>query len=206
VTWKETFSGRRFDLLNPDPAQVAIGDIARSLSYLVRFDGHTREPYTVAEHSLHVAWLVRFSGPLNAPLEWCALHHDSREAYVGDMVQPMKLAMREKSGLFEHGRSVYDEIEDSVHAAVERGLGLPKLTPDTEDVIKKADLVCLAAERRVFMPNTGKHPWGIENIAPPPVLVERMRSPEWRWVGAFEIRARFLAEHEKLRAACLVQP
>ena len=49
--WILTASGRRFDLLAPTVESVDAGDIAHALSQVNRFGGHTRVPYSVAEHS-----------------------------------------------------------------------------------------------------------------------------------------------------------
>lgn len=45
--WIETFSGRRFDILDPKPEQFCIEDIAHSLSLLCRFTGHCKHFYCV---------------------------------------------------------------------------------------------------------------------------------------------------------------
>ena len=43
-----TYTGRYFDILNPQAKDVSIIDIA--LSQLCRFTGHTEEFYSVAQH------------------------------------------------------------------------------------------------------------------------------------------------------------
>lgn len=57
-TWMETWSGKRIDLLNPNPDQIDITDIAHHLSIINRFTGATRCPYSVAQHSLYVSMLL----------------------------------------------------------------------------------------------------------------------------------------------------
>jgi len=84
TTWIQTYTGRRFDLLEPRMADVDIRDIAHALSQQCRFNGHCRQFYSVAEHSVRVAAL------LPPELELCGLMHDAAEAYVGDMVSPLK--------------------------------------------------------------------------------------------------------------------
>lgn len=78
-----TASGRRLRLFDPDPDAILIEDIARSLSRLARFNGHTRDFYSVAEHSVACS---RYCYPFPT---W-ALLHDAAEAYVGDMITPLK--------------------------------------------------------------------------------------------------------------------
>lgn len=77
------------DPLNLAVEQVAIEDIARSLSHICRYGGHVPVFYSVAEHSLHVAAQVERCGGL-PELVLAALLHDASEAYLGDMVRPLK--------------------------------------------------------------------------------------------------------------------
>jgi len=80
-----TYSGLLIDLLNPDPKLIMLGDIAHSLSLINRFGGHTPQPYSVAEHSILVA------SSYDDPKDYrTALLHDASEAYLGDMVGPLK--------------------------------------------------------------------------------------------------------------------
>lgn len=82
--WILTFSGERFYPFSPAPEEVKTKDIAHALANICRFNGHTRGFYSVAAHSVHVSRLV----PPEFALE--ALLHDAAEAYVGDMVRPLK--------------------------------------------------------------------------------------------------------------------
>lgn len=45
-----TSTGKRFDLFEPDADLIDQRDIAHSLAHLCRFNGHTREFYSVAQH------------------------------------------------------------------------------------------------------------------------------------------------------------
>ena len=78
---------RRFHPFSPDAAEVDIKDIARSLARQCRFDGHVNvEHYSVAEHSIYVSELVAPEFALDGLL------HDAAEAYIGDIVSPVKRA------------------------------------------------------------------------------------------------------------------
>jgi len=79
-----TRSGQRVQLLQPQPDSIDIGDIALGLSRQYRFNGHTTTPYTVAQHSVVVSYLV----PAEHALQ--ALLHDAAEAYIGDLPSPVK--------------------------------------------------------------------------------------------------------------------
>ena len=82
--WIQTFSGWRFFVLNPEPQDVFLMDLAHALSLICRFTGHTRRFYSVAQHSV----LASFHVPPVYALE--ALLHDASEAYLCDVSRPVK--------------------------------------------------------------------------------------------------------------------
>jgi hypothetical protein len=84
LAWFQTFSGIKFDLLEPSVEMIEIDDIAHSLSQVNRFTGHCKFPYPVSQHSRIGSFLV----PENDAL-WFLLH-DASEAYLGDMSSPLK--------------------------------------------------------------------------------------------------------------------
>lgn len=129
-----TFSGNRFYPLEPRIDRVAIEDIAHGLAYQCRFNGQTREFYSVAQHSLIVASLVP------PQLRLAALLHDAAEAYLGDMVKPLKVLLPE-----------FAAIEDQVTALIAEAFAI-----DFSDYapIKRADLIALATEKRDLMPHS----------------------------------------------------
>jgi len=85
-----TWSGRSFDLCAPQTwtDTFYVEDIAHALSNICRFLGHVKF-YSVAEHSLRVAAEVKAKGA-DAATQLMALHHDSTEAYLGDIPKPFK--------------------------------------------------------------------------------------------------------------------
>ena len=82
-----TYLGNRFYPLEPRIDDVDIEDIAHGLAYQCRFNGQTNAFYSVAQHSLIVAALVP------EELRFAALLHDAAEAYLGDMVKPLKVLL-----------------------------------------------------------------------------------------------------------------
>lgn len=71
------------------PEDIYVEDIQHALSNLCRFNGHCREFYSVAQHSVHVSeWLSRNGYSLRT--QFLGLIHDASEAYVGDMVRPLR--------------------------------------------------------------------------------------------------------------------
>ena len=153
-----TFLGNRFFLTNPHIDDVAIEDIAHGLAYQCRFNGQTRTFYSVAQHSLMVMSLVpeehRFS----------ALLHDAAEAYLGDMVKPLK-------NLFPEFSLIEARVMEIIGHRF--GLDLTHLDPS----IKQADLIALATEKRDLMPHSVETWHYLHNIAPLPEIIQAL-SPQ----------------------------
>lgn len=133
MNWSLTHTGKRFDLFEPDVDMIDPRDIAHSLAHLCRFNGHTREFYSVAQHSCLVADLVPTEHKL------AALLHDATEAYLGDMTRPLKEWM-----------PYYRGFEDVIWGRVCERFGLEIDLPAS---VRQADLIALATERRDLMPS-----------------------------------------------------
>ena len=131
MNWILTSTGKRFDLYEPDADMIDPRDISHALAHLCRFNGHTREFYSVAQHSCIVAELVPEEHKL------AALLHDATEAYLGDMTRPLKLWMPDYRG-FE------DVVWMRVCERFDLALNLPAS-------VHHADLIALATERRDLM-------------------------------------------------------
>jgi hypothetical protein len=86
--WQLTASGRIFWLLDPRPEDIEVGDIAHHLGRICRWGGAPREHYSVAEHSVILARYFVLHGKHD--LSRWALLHDAAEAYLGDIVRPLK--------------------------------------------------------------------------------------------------------------------
>lgn len=138
----ETTEGRffNFDAINAE--QVHVRDIARSLSYSVRFRGFINRFYSIAEHALLVRTMVLDAG--HPELAMAALHHDSHEAYMGDIVTPMKNWL--------HG--AHEPLEHTLDKAIGAAFGIDP--GDFHDqVIKEADELALRIEASVLKDSRG---------------------------------------------------
>jgi uncharacterized protein len=158
MTWILTRSGRKFDLGNPTADMVEPSDIAHSLSMQCRFNGHTSSFYSVAQHCYLVADLVPAEHQLHALL------HDATEAYVGDLVRPLKEGMYLYYGSIG-AACVYAATEERVWQAICQRFDLDPILPAS---VKHADLVALATEKRDLMPEHPE-PWPcLAGITPAP--------------------------------------
>jgi len=79
------YSGRDVDIFNMNHKQIDIEDIAHALSNLCRYGGHCLFHYSVALHSVLCSYE---SGTIKEKLAF--LLHDASEAYVNDLVRPIK--------------------------------------------------------------------------------------------------------------------
>lgn len=133
--WQRMLSGRRLDLLNPDPADIEIEDIAHGLARVARWNGQTTgdHAFSVAQHAIIVERIAS-----NANADWdnkwrlAALLHDAAEYVIGDLISPFKTAI----GLD------YKAFENRLMEAVHLRFGLPaQAPPKVVDQIKQADRV-----------------------------------------------------------------
>lgn len=158
-----TYLGNRFHPEGPRIDHVALEDIAHGLAYQCRFNGQTRAFYSVAQHSLLVASV------LPPELHRAALLHDAAEAYLGDMVKPLKRLLPD-FGRIEAG--VTQLIAQAF--AVEFGSDDAHATPVQRQIhvaIKHADMVALATEKRDLMPHSVE-PWSyLHGIQPLPQAI-----------------------------------
>ena len=147
-----TASGKLLDLAQPSPAAIDVTDIALALSRICRFGGLSNRFYSVAQHAVLVSNIV--SEDLARPdLAFDALHHDSHEAYVGDLPRPVRALLR------DGGESNYDDLCSALNAAIARALGCNPFQPQTPDgaVIAQADDLALIAEASLLLPGGVDH-------------------------------------------------
>lgn len=133
-SWMHTYSGHRFSFTHPSPDQVHIEDVAHHLAIINRYTGATREPYSVAQHSVLVAGVLEHAGHPPA-IQFAGLMHDATEAYVNDLNRPAKY-------LCDDYRTLEDFLWTS---AIAPRFGLPLVLPPE---VKWADDVALFMERR----------------------------------------------------------
>lgn len=88
-----TISGKEIDIFAISLEDIVLEDIVHALSLINRYNGHTRYPYTVAQHSVYVSQM-EYKHSKNARKALAALMHDAAEAYIGDIVRPVKNTLK----------------------------------------------------------------------------------------------------------------
>lgn len=151
MTWIQTFSGRKFSLVDPQPEDVCIEDVIAALTNICRFNGHCREFYSVAQHCLEVA------NEVSVPFRYEALLHDAPEAYYGDITRPQKIVYRTMTHHETRCGPMcdFDMAIGRIDAVVAEALGYSH--PVSYEV-KYADNVMLATEARDLM-GPPPEPW-----------------------------------------------
>jgi len=147
----DTASGRRLQLPNIDSADVVMSDVAGGLSRLCRFGAQTSEFYSVAQHAVLVATIVEQTD-VRPDLALAALHHDSHEAYIGDMPRPFKDYVADASPQADY---LWRNLERAFDVAIERAFDF-RSPADRDDIalIKRADECALLMEASRLLPDT----------------------------------------------------
>lgn len=131
-----TFSGRKVNLLDPRPEQINIRDIARGLAFNSHFGGHTPKFFSIAQHCILVCDILMQNFKDNPELLMYGLLHDASEAYLGDMVKPLKVMLPE-----------FQKIENRMMDVI---LEKYQLNRDSHAIIKEADIMAQEQEFNAF--------------------------------------------------------
>lgn len=164
----QTFTGLMFDLFDPAPTSIVLEDIAHALSMICRYGGHSRHFYSVAEHSVLMA--EHFEKKSQHGLARVAALHDATEAYLGDIVRPLKTRLPE-----------YQRAEERLQGMILTKFGLIAVIPKS---VKQADLSITNDERAALMePRT----WTIDPYPALGVEIEGWppAEAEGHWLNTF---------------------
>lgn len=131
-------SQKSFHLYGSDPDEIQIGDIANATSKQCRFTGHMLPEcwYSVAEHMCDTARIVEILGGSKHD-QYCAVMHDSPEAYLSDICAPFKKEI-----------GTYYEKEVLIWRRIAAKFSLPEKLPD---IVKEADWLALFIEAATFV-------------------------------------------------------
>lgn len=84
MTWIQTRGGDAFELLSPKPGMIHFEEIATILSRIPRFNGHTGDVFSVAQHCTEGAKAILRSGVEDATA-LAFLLHDAHEAFLASI-------------------------------------------------------------------------------------------------------------------------
>jgi len=140
--WVRLQSGRRLNLLEPDPTSWTDSDLAIGLSRTYRWGGHSRWdlPLSVAQHSLLVMVLRQKLRPLEPLTPGQALRellHDADEGLLSyDPISPVK----------PHLGTDFRALSGRMQAAVQARYGLQPWDDQDYAIHKQADRLAAASE------------------------------------------------------------
>lgn len=134
-------SGKRLNLLDPDPQAWEHTDLSTRLSRTYRWGGEScwPLPLSVAQHSLLVLNIRRSlsESPLSPHEELQELLHDAEEGFLGfDCISPIKPVLGDSFAALEH----------SLSNAVRQRYNLSPWTDEGYRLHKKADIIAAASE------------------------------------------------------------
>lgn len=187
--WKSTFSGVKFWPFDPSPDEVNLADIAHQLSLICRWNGCVTEFYSVAQHACMVATLVERIAP---NLALAALHHDSAEAYLGDITRPVKHFLEVDLQDDEDTPVSFAEMEHRLRDTIFNALGISILGSDAAVIVKIADDSALKIEADHLMPHLQGQGSFTDNLIP----------PYWQWQPGWTpqyAESNFLTMHQALK-------
>jgi hypothetical protein len=169
-----TVSGRMFNVCDIDEGEIEITEIAHALSQINRFCGHTKFPYSVAQHSVNCAIECEERFPGRPELALACLMHDAAEAYCGDVIRPVKRLIRE----------LYAPIERRIQDAIWRRFGI-EIDADTQAVIHQVDNAVVMAESSVLM--NGSESWNWNGVTPSfvPIVRKHHETARVEFLNAF---------------------
>lgn len=165
--------GEVVDVTTLAPEKIQLLDIARTLSRINRYNGRTPYPYSVAQHAVLVSYLVPVVHAYDA------LHHDDEEAYIGDVIKPIKCAC-------------VKGIEARIRDCLVPVIGLSRVEP-TE--VHEGDQLALRIEQALLQQRTGVLPTlPVHRVQSLRDAMDHVRPMHYR--RAEEL---YLARHQELR-------
>ncbi len=174
------------DLRNPRADDIDLSWLATRMSLILRFNGGTREPYSIAQHSVWV------TDHVSNPAKPYALLHDGHEGFIGDVTRPCADALDDEielagltAGVFTGARNrLAERIDQAIFAAA--GLE-PDMPRAIRDEIAAADDYAGALELTSLVDMSGAR----SVHAPRPVSADLARS---RFIEALRHYTKFRGE------------
>ncbi len=175
-----TYTGKKIDPMSMTADDVSIQDIAHALSLTCRGGGHVSYFFSVAQHSINCMKEAKARG-WSERLQLACLLHDASEAYISDIIRPVKVHL-----------SNYLEIESSIMNVILERFGLSNLSEEENAMWKQIDDEMMNFELRSFM--KGEEYRAVDNLVSVPDKAER----PWR-----EVEAEFIKCAENLSSVTI---
>ncbi len=122
-----TISGVLLDPKNVKADDIRLYDIAHPLSFICRGVGQVKHFLSVGQHCINCAKEAEGRGYSDRVILACLLH-DGAEAYVSDIIRPVKVLLEN-----------FDEIEDRFQEAIYEHFGLGDLTEEERELVHLID-------------------------------------------------------------------
>lgn len=134
ATYLKTYSGLKLDPVHPEEKDICIRDIAHALSLVCRGNGQTTHFYSVGQHCLNCE-REAFARGYDKRIRLACLLHDAAEAYMSDLIRPIKVMMPE-----------YSVMESRLLNVIFNKYGLSELSEEEWKLVKEIDDVLLEVD------------------------------------------------------------
>lgn len=142
MTFITTFTGKHFNPIEVEKEKIDIRDIAHALSLMCRANGHVKNFYSVAQHSISCCIEAKERG-YSEKIQIACLLHDASEAYLSDITRPIKPKLTE-----------YLAIEENLQDIIwDKYLEEP-LTEEEREKVFEIDDDILSYEFKLLMPKS----------------------------------------------------
>jgi Predicted hydrolases of HD superfamily len=131
-----TISGVLLDPKHVKADDIRLYDIAHPLSFICRGVGQVKHFLSVGQHCINCAKEAEGRGYSDRVILACLLH-DGAEAYVSDIIRPVKVLLEN-----------FDEIENRFQEAIYEHFGIGDLTAEERELVHLIDDVMLWNEAK----------------------------------------------------------
>lgn len=122
-----TYSGYHINPLEPKAEDIQLRDIAHALSLICRGNGQTTHFYSVGQHCINCAKEAKARG-YSVKVQLLCLLHDASEAYMADLIRPIKQYMEG-----------YQKIEDAFLKVIMQRFGINEISDDEWKLVRAVD-------------------------------------------------------------------
>ncbi len=161
-SWIPLYSNRRIWLEDPRPQDICLTDIAHPLANICRYGGHSSKFFSVAQHCVLGSWMI------DVKYAKAFLMHDAAEAYLGDLIKPLKNILA----------PIYNPLEERMMGAIAAKYRF-SLDGEAGEKVKYVDNFMMATEIR-DVTNAGilKHPTDISMVPKKEFFIKEFWTPE----------------------------